>query len=247
MSPPSDGDRRARLKAPGGHRTLAEKAFASLHQAIITGEVGPGERLPIEELAETLEMSPMPIREALRRLDAAGLVEHVPHRGARVRDLSIDDLREVYEVRLALEPLAITHAAERFTDADAAAAGAALARHVRAYRKGTAHEAFAAHTEFHFALYQAARSRWLMRLITPLWESSERYRLALPPRYRRALEERRAEHERILQACVDRDPEAAARELHDHLARTANRVGARMGADTDLFALADGAVAPAAG
>lgn len=244
MSPGSDGDQRARLRAPGGHRTLAEKAFAALHQAIITGEVAPGERLPIEELADTLEMSPMPIREALRRLDAAGLVEHVPHRGARVRELSIEDLREVYEVRLALEPLAVAHAAERFSAADAAAAEAALARHVRAYRGGTVHDTFAAHTEFHFAIYEAARSRWLVRLITPLWESSERYRLALPPRYRRALEERRAEHERILQACVEHDPERAARELHDHLALTANRVGARMGAETDLFALADPAVAP---
>ena len=244
MSPSSDGDGRPRLRAPGGHRTLAEKAFAALHQAIITGEVAPGERLPIEELADTLEMSPMPIREALRRLDAAGLVEHVPHRGARVRELSVDDLREVYEVRLALEPLAVAHAAEQFTDADAQAAGAALARHVRAYRRGTVHEAFAAHTDFHFAIYRAARSRWLVRLITPLWESSERYRLALPPRHRRALEERRAEHERILAACVEHDPERAARELHDHLALTANRVGARMGAETDLFALADPAAAP---
>jgi len=220
------------------HRTLAEKAYAELHEAIIAGRIAPGERLPIEELAERMAMSPMPVREALRRLDAAGLVEHVPHRGARVRELSVDDLREVYEVRLQLEPLAVAHAAERFTEADARRAAGALARHVASYRGGgTVHETFAAHTEFHFALYEAARSRWLVRLITPLWESSERYRLALPPRYRRALEERRAEHERVLAACVERDPERAARELHDHLARTANRVGARMGAEADLFAL----------
>jgi DNA-binding GntR family transcriptional regulator len=57
-----------------GHRTLAEKAFDTLHQAIITGRLRPGTRLPIEELAEVLEMSPMPIREAVRRLDGAGLV-----------------------------------------------------------------------------------------------------------------------------------------------------------------------------
>ena len=54
-------------------------------------------------LAEVLEMSPMPIREALRLLDAVGLVENVPHRGARVTELSIADLREVYEARLALD------------------------------------------------------------------------------------------------------------------------------------------------
>jgi DNA-binding GntR family transcriptional regulator len=206
-----------------------------LHQAIITGELAAGERLPIEELAEMLEMSPMPIREALRRLDDAGLVDHVPHRGARVRELSIDDLREIYEVRLALEPLAVAHAAERFTDADAEAAGEALARHILAYETGTPQEIFAAHTDFHFALYNAARSRWLVRLITPLWQSSERYRFATPPRYRRRLAERRAEHERILAACVANDPEGAARELRGHLLKTARRVAARMGANGEVL------------
>lgn len=235
--------RRSRLAAPPGHRTLAEKAFEALHQAIITGELGPGERLPIEELAETLDMSPMPIREALRRLDTAGLVEHVPHRGARVAELSVDDLREIYEVRLALEPMAMRHAAERFDEDDTEIAREALARHVRAYRRGDVLETFAAHTDFHFAFYRAARSRWLLRSITPAWESSERYRLALPGRHDRTLEERRAEHERILQACVDGDPDRAARELYAHLTLTANRVSERMGGGT-LFAAAPADGAP---
>src|SRR5205085_5497231 len=107
----------AALRPTGGHRTLAERAFETLHEAVVTGVLAPGERLPIEELAEILEMSPMPIREALRLLDSVGLVENIPHRGARVTELSINDLREVYEARLALEPLAVRHAAERFTEA----------------------------------------------------------------------------------------------------------------------------------
>jgi DNA-binding GntR family transcriptional regulator len=227
-------DRLAELAAAGSHRTLAERAFAVLHEAIVTGRLPPGERLPIEELAGPLRMSPMPIREALRRLHAAGLVENVPHRGARVTDLSIDDLREVYEARLELEPLAVRHAAERFTDRDAERAGDALQRHVRAYRSGGVNETFTAHTAFHFALYEAAGSRWLVRLITPLWESSQRYRMALPPRFRRALEERRGEHEAILRACVEHDADAASRELRNHLVTTANRVSSRMG-NGDLF------------
>ena len=99
-----------------GHRTLAEKAYETLHAAIISGALRPGTRLPIEELAEHLAMSPMPIREAVRRLDAAGLVDNVPHRGARVTALSVTDLAEVYEVRLSLEPLAMRRTAARFTD-----------------------------------------------------------------------------------------------------------------------------------
>ena len=218
----------ASLSHPRGHRTLAEQAFASLHEAIVTGVLEPGERLPIEELAEVLEMSPMPIREALRRLDAAGLVEHVPHRGARVTELAVDDLREVYTVRLELEPLAVRAAAARFTDDDAETARRALERHLEAVEADRLSDAWTTHTEFHFALYDAADNRWLARLITPLWETSERYRHASGPVEWR-LRERHREHEAILDACIAGDPERAARELHNHLARTANDVSERMG------------------
>lgn len=231
------------LRPTGGHRTLAERAFATLHEAIITGVLAPGERLPIEELAEILEMSPMPIREALRLLDSVGLVENIPHRGARVTELSIDDLREVYEARLALEPLAVQHAAERFTDADAARGAERLEAHVKAYKQRDLGLVWSTHTAFHFALYDAAESRWMRRLIHPLWETSERYRFAMLP-VRLNLDQRRSEHERILQACIDHDQVAAARELHNHLARTANLIAAQMGGG-DLFELlpADGRAA----
>ena len=79
------------------------------------------------------------------------------------------------------------------------------------------------------------RSRWLVRLIGPLWESSERYRFAILP-VQRTVDERRAEHERILDACIEHKPAAAARELHDHLATTANLIATQMG-DGELFPL----------
>jgi DNA-binding GntR family transcriptional regulator len=223
------------LRPAGGHRTLAERAFATLHEAIVTGVLPPGERLPIEELAEILEMSPMPIREALRLLDSVGLVENIPHRGARVTELSVDDLREVYEARLALEPLAVQHAAEKFTEADAARSAELLEAHVKAYKQRDLGLVWSTHTAFHFALYDAAKSRWMRRLIHPLWETSERYRFAMLP-VRLNLDQRRREHERILQACIDHDQAAAARELHNHLARTANLIAAQMGGE-DLFEL----------
>ena len=225
-----------------GHRTLAEKAFDTLHEAIITGRLRPGTRLPIEELADVLEMSPMPIREALRQLDSVGLVENIPHRGARVTELSIDDLREVYEARLALEPLAVRHAAENFTDADAQQAADRLADHVRASKQRALGPIWTTHTAFHFALYEAANSRWMLRLIHPLWESSERYRFAMLP-VRLNLDKRRLEHERILQACIDHDPGRASLELHNHLALTANMIAAQMGSD-ELFELIPGKAQP---
>jgi DNA-binding GntR family transcriptional regulator len=228
----------AALRPAGGHRTLAERAFATLHEAIVTGVLAPGERLPIEDLAEVLEMSPMPIREALRLLDSVGLVENIPHRGARVTELSIEDLREVYEARLALEPLAVRHAAENFTDADAQRAQERLAAHVKASRQRDLGRIWSTHTAFHFALYDAANSRWMSRLIHPLWETSERYRFAMLP-VRMNLDKRRSEHERILQACIAHEPTVAARELHNHLCRTANLIANQMEGH-DLFEMLPG-------
>jgi DNA-binding GntR family transcriptional regulator len=218
-----------------GHRTLAEKAYETLHAAIVTGALRPGARLPIEELAEHLEMSPMPIREAVRRLDAVGLVDNVPHRGARVTQLSITDLAEVYEVRLALEPLAIRRTAARF--------GPALAEHGRgclqtleAMPDDASTDTSEAHADFHFALYEAADSAWLLRLIRPAWQVSERYALEWPQV--RRLEARASEHQEILAACEAHDPDRAAQALYDHLATTANSLAEAMGGEP-LYRLED--------
>src|SRR5206468_2101683 len=71
-----------------------------------------------DELARSLGMSISPIREAVRQLEALGLAKHVPHQGARVLDFDVDELRDLFQVRLALESLAVRRAAERFTEAD---------------------------------------------------------------------------------------------------------------------------------
>jgi DNA-binding GntR family transcriptional regulator len=215
-----------------GHRTLAEKAFETLHAAIITGRLRPGVRLPIEELAEVMDMSPMPIREAIRRLDSAGLVENIPHRGARVTALSIEDLENVYEARLALELPTIRRAAQRF---DTRHEAIARARFTELHRLTDDNSAATsgAHAAFHFALYDAADSAWLLRLISPVWESSERYCLETPQC--RRLAGRIGEHEAILEACVANEPDRAAVALHNHLAATANTIAQAMGRER-LFA-----------
>lgn len=216
-------------------RTLADRAFAQIHEAIVTGRLSPGERLPIEDLAGRLGMSPMPIREALRQLHNVGLVQNVPHRGAAVTELSVDELKDLYEARLALEPLAISGAAERRTDGEVKQMQDAW-RTLKSLGRKEVEKGWLAHREFHFSLYRAAQSAWLCRLITPLWESSERYRLATPVRW--TLDRRSREHEAMLDAVVSQDPDAAAAILHDHLAKTANEVADSMGHD-ELFELVD--------
>ncbi|MDQ6607526.1 MAG: GntR family transcriptional regulator [Actinomycetota bacterium] len=171
-------------------------------------------------------MSPMPIREAVRRLDAEGLVENIPHRGAWVTELSVTDLREVYEARLALEVLAIRRAAERFNPALADTANRRLAA-LEQMSDDTSAATSVAHAEFHFALYAAAGSAWLLRLIRPVWETSERYCLEVPQC--RQLTARAGEHRAILDSCIAHDIDRAARALRNHLITTANFLAEAMG------------------
>jgi DNA-binding GntR family transcriptional regulator len=200
-------------------RTLAARAMVEIQDLILGGRFKPGDRLRIEELAGTLDMSPMPIREAIQRLEALGFVEHIPHRGARVRELSVEDMLDLYTTRIPLEVLAVRRAAAAFTDEDAERARQALAAYEARYRDGDTVGARDAHLDFHFSLYQAAGSRWLMRLIRPLCENGERYRLAALSA-RGTLDARRREHQAILDGCVAREPDRAAAALTEHLLGT---------------------------
>jgi DNA-binding GntR family transcriptional regulator len=218
---------------PLRHQTMAEAAVAELREAIYSGELAAGTPLRLEELARSLGMSISPVREAVRRLEALGLAVHAPHRGAWVSELAIEDLHDTYEVRLTLETLAVRRAATRFTDGDAEAARAFLDRYATAHRRGDTREARRAHTDFHFSLYGAAGSDWLVRVIRPAWENAERYRAASLAK-RGTLGQRQREHARLLDACARHDPDTAATELYRHLAVTGNLVARQMGAD-DLF------------
>jgi DNA-binding GntR family transcriptional regulator len=204
-------------------RTLAEEAAAILHEQILSGEIPSGTPLRLIELSKRLDMSPMPIREGLRRLAALGLVEIIPHRGAWVRELSADDLRDTYLTRLELESLAVRRTAGRLTDVDGKAARQALEEHVRHSLAGNQAAAREAHTEFHFTLYRAGGSRSLPRAIEPVWQNSERYRFGSRPTAF-LIERNRQEHQAILDACVAGDPDAAEQALRNHLAGAFQRI-----------------------
>src|SRR5438876_5349659 len=140
----------ARVGTPQGpmrHRTMAEYALEQLREAIILGELPAGTPLRLDDLARSLGMSISPIREAVRQLEALGLAKHVPHQGAKVLDFDADELRDLFEVRLALESLAVRRAAERFTDAERAVARVELDRFDRASVAGDVRGTLRAHTK----------------------------------------------------------------------------------------------------
>ncbi len=195
---------------------MAEAALERLREAIIMGELTAGTPLRLEDLARSLGMSISPIREAVRQLEALGLAEHVPHHGAKVMEIDVEELRELFSIRLALESMALRRAAVLFEPADEEAARAHLTAYDEARRRRDTRAAVHAHTVFHLALYDAARSSWLMRLIRPAWDSCERYRPVLLADG--AVQDRHEELDiELLDACAAHAPERAAIALRQHL------------------------------
>lgn len=217
---------------PHRDRTLAQAAATALHQMILSGEIEHGSPLRLQELAGRLDMSVMPVREAIRQLSALGLVEVIPHKGAWVRRLSVEDFVDTHQTRLMLELPAVERAARHFTDQDREIAEDLLRQHVELSRLGDSQGMRAAHREFHFALIRPCGSVWLPRALEPVWQNSERYRFASPPDEPeiRAVD---AEHRTILEACAGHRPSVAVSALEAHLQRAFERMLYRLKARVD--------------
>ena len=216
------------------NRTLAENALDRIRSLILSGELAPGSRLRLDELASQLHLSHMPVREALRRLEQLGLAQHIPHKGARVTPITPEELVDLYRARLAVEPLAVRQAASNFT-AELYQTGLHLLEDLRlAEAGGDNFTMWKAHADFHFLLYRASRSAWLLRTIEPLWERAQCYRTGFEPLM---VQGRQEEHLRILEACQRLDGEEATRRTHNHLAVMGNRMSALLGGPAEPFML----------
>lgn len=216
-------DKRFTPTSASAQRTLAEQAVAVLYSRIMSGDLPPGSSLRLTELADELGMSLSPVRESLRRLETLGLVEIFSHKGARVREVSIEDFEDTQRTRQSLESFAIRLAAQKFTAADSARAREALDTHIALVSSGDPIGARTAHTLFHFALYQAGGSQWLLRAIEPVWENSERYRFTHAPDPEGAAHSN-LEHEALLAACEAHDVEGAAQALVSHIEGASERM-----------------------
>lgn len=199
--------------------TTTDQARDAILRAILDGQIPSGSPLRLQQLADDLGMSMMPIREAIRHLEATGIIEVERHRGARVRPLTDEDLADTYFTRIVLEGTLVRQAAASLDDSTAQEALAALDAQQLALKLGDRTSARLAHERFHFTIYRAANLSWLMRSIGPTWQNSERYRAtSLNSEDEVAL--RRSEHEAILAACVAKDPDRAFAALRDHLLAT---------------------------
>ena len=172
---------------------LRDVVFNTLRQAILKGELAPGERLMEIQLAQKLGVSRTPIREAIRKLELEGLVLMIPRRGAEVARISEKSLKDVLEVRRSLEELAIELACQRMTEEDMQALEEAQKAFKAAIDQGDAMKIAETDEAYHDVIYHSTRNKRLVQILNNLREQMYRFRLDK----RQILQ---LEHEKILAA-----------------------------------------------
>jgi DNA-binding GntR family transcriptional regulator len=198
----------------GGRQTAHEFVREAIRRAILNGDLPSGARLVQAELAATLEVSTTPVREALRDLASEGLVRFDPHRGAVVQELSAEELHEIYEIRMILEPVAMRQAVPKLTDE--------LLQRLRKLHQRMIDEPHSAewvdyNRTFHMAVYESAASPRLASIIRGLQDASVMYIGASLHDVPSLRTEANEQHARILDALERRDTEAAVEAITEHL------------------------------
>ncbi|MGC8792149.1 MAG: GntR family transcriptional regulator [Bryobacteraceae bacterium] len=213
-------------------RVKRERALDAVHsalrEAILNGVLQPGERLDVAELAEKLDVSLTPVRDALQLLAAEGLVEIRPRSGTFVARLSARDVRETFDVRCALECLAAEQAIGRITRQHVQRMKELLkqmARPVRTAEDRRAHEA--SNCEFHMVLLEAAGNQRLRKLYESLHAHIQIARIhAADKHWPGRLEQERLEHRAILEAVKARDLAGLIEGLRRHIFRARDSLAA---------------------
>lgn len=195
---------------------LRDVVFQTLRQAILRGELKPGERLMEIHLAQQLGVSRTPVREAIRKLELEGLVLMIPRRGAVVAEITVSDLEDVLEVRMALEELAVKHACHSVT-AGQLEEIRRLAGEFKDTLSGDDVAACAqADMRFHDAIYEATGNSRLVQILNNLREQMYRYRMEYL-KDRKSHKNLIEEHDGILRALENRDEELAVRMTAHHI------------------------------
>lgn len=194
--------------------SVREAAYAHLRGAILMGVLSPGARISEPGLAQELGVSRTPVREALQRLAQEGLVELLPGKGARVRVLSAEEVREVYDVRALLEGEAAAWAAENATEVELHRLERLL-QALDALPKEAYAQQMQVDLDFHTALVGAAHNKTLARIYADLRSS-----LTLVRSFQQTLSQHpktRQQHQSILLALKSRNPTKAAEAARAHV------------------------------
>jgi len=200
------------------YRTKKEKVYVHLRKNIINGLRSPGERLKISQIARHFEISEIPVREALQKLSTEGYVTFKPHIGAVVSSMSVENIREIFELRIALESLATKLSVDHLTN-----------NHLQTLENITVeaqifiderrYEDYAEwNRHFHESIYKHCNNQRLYKMIFDLWSNTRRYPQIF--RTRESIEQSNIEHKEILAALKERNGELAEKLTKDHKTRS---------------------------
>ncbi len=204
-------------------RTVKISLVETLRDEIIRGDLAPGQYLRLEEIAARFDVSTMPVREALRDLEAEGLVTIFPHRGATVTELSADELRDIYDIRAVLEEMATRLAVPRMTPATLDELTSLLERMENA--AGDVVTVVELNHQFHLILYAASGRNHLCELNRMLRYRTQHYlHLYIVEVESGHLPQTQGEHRAILEACKRGDADGAAALIRSHVAEVGDAI-----------------------
>jgi len=210
-------------------------AFGVLRQAVLSGDLAPGQRLVEEELAGTLGVTRQSLRAALLDLTADGLVERIPNRGARVRVVTTEEAVAITECRMALEALCAAKAAERVTDDEAAQLRELAVELKRSVAEGNPLKYSELNQELHRSFCMISGQAVAVGLLERLHAQLVRHQFQLALRPGRP-EVSLPEHVAIAHAVADRRPADADRAVRAHLASVIEALGVENASDQEISA-----------
>ena len=195
---------------------LRDVVFNTLRQAILRGELKPGERLMEIQLANKLGVSRTPIREAIRKLELEGLVLVIPRKGAEVADIKEKSLRDVLEVRKALEELSVQLACEKITKEEIEELKEAAETFKKAQKTKDITQIAEADVHFHDIINTASGNQKLIQLLNNLREQMYRYRVEYLKDERNYPTLMR-EHSEIVEGLMTKDKGRVTEAMHKHV------------------------------
>lgn len=185
-------------------KTKSEAVYENLRRNIIDGKLKPGERIIISELSQKFGLSEIPIREAMKKLESEGLIQHTPHVGTMVSKINSEEFNEIYLIRTELEALAAKLATPYLTESDLDYLQRKIEEMESVANKKKYEKLGALNKDFHMKIYSAAPYPYLLKLIIDLWERLHRTRgvfALVPERAISAIKE----HKRIVEAIKEKD------------------------------------------
>ena len=208
----SDGDGSEPRRPP---ESLSDYALRSIREDLIEGRLVPGQRIATEVLASSLRISHVPVREALRYLEAEGHLQRGPRRHIRVTPLSQDEAAEIYQLRALLEAEAHRLGIPRLTEADFDRLDECFSEMTAAVETGDIPRFARANRRFHFVAFERTGNGWMLRFLNIIWDAAARYQTSLFQQegWERDLQ---GHHDRLREAMRRRDADEVNRIMDEH-------------------------------